>query len=339
VSPAPAPPPRPADLLLDRPAAESARRVALAHLARALAARRALAAGDDPEALHDLRVAVRRLRSTLRAYGGELGSAVGRKLLRRLRRLARATNPLRDAEVGLARLARWRDELPESAERRAAAALAHALETRLAEGRDRILAGLPGELDTLAAKLGERLATWRVDLRPETATNGAPTLRARVGEEFAAHGRALDAALAAAAGGDASAAHRARIEAKRLRYLLEPLSSELDSAAAPLRRLRALQDLLGELNDLAVLAHELAAAAGESARKRYLVAAGIAPRARPEAGGRGGRLALVRRIAGERARLEQRVAREWLGSRASERTELKRGLAAVDAELAVGEGA
>src|SRR5690606_27012194 len=49
--------------LLDRPLAEAARRIALAELERAARARSALAEGSDPEALHDLRVALRRLRS------------------------------------------------------------------------------------------------------------------------------------------------------------------------------------------------------------------------------------------------------------------------------------
>ncbi|MBZ0102524.1 MAG: CHAD domain-containing protein, partial [Thermoanaerobaculia bacterium] len=59
--------PLPADLL-ERPAGEAARRIGLLELERAIAARQALARGDDSAALHDLRVALRRLRSHLRAW-------------------------------------------------------------------------------------------------------------------------------------------------------------------------------------------------------------------------------------------------------------------------------
>ena len=63
----------PADLL-DRPAEEAVRRIALRELDRAERAREALVRGDDPEALHDFRVAIRRLRSHLRAYRDVLGA-------------------------------------------------------------------------------------------------------------------------------------------------------------------------------------------------------------------------------------------------------------------------
>ncbi|MCB1009076.1 MAG: CHAD domain-containing protein [Acidobacteria bacterium] len=91
----------PADLL-DRPVEEAVRRVALSELARAEIARAALERRDDAEALHDFRVAVRRLRSHLRAYRKAFDGDPGKKLLRRLRKLGAATNPGRDAEVGLA---------------------------------------------------------------------------------------------------------------------------------------------------------------------------------------------------------------------------------------------
>ena len=56
----------PADLL-DRPAEEAVRRLALASSSARRRRARALVDGDDPEALHDFRVALRRLRSLLRA--------------------------------------------------------------------------------------------------------------------------------------------------------------------------------------------------------------------------------------------------------------------------------
>src|SRR6267143_515138 len=87
--------------LRDRPAVQGACAVALAYLDDARAAAALIAGGSDREALHAFRVAIRRLRVTVRAYPG-LHEGVSRKQRRRLRKLVRATNPARDAEVQLA---------------------------------------------------------------------------------------------------------------------------------------------------------------------------------------------------------------------------------------------
>jgi CHAD domain-containing protein len=85
----------------DQPAEEGVRRLALTHLETARTARARLGSSDDPEALHDYRVALRRLRSCLRSYRRELRSTVTRKSRRRVERLAHATNRSRDLEVHL----------------------------------------------------------------------------------------------------------------------------------------------------------------------------------------------------------------------------------------------
>ncbi|HZK77339.1 MAG TPA: CHAD domain-containing protein, partial [Gemmatimonadaceae bacterium] len=56
------------------------------------------AAADD-DLLHDFRVALRRLRSWLRAFDSSLGDTVRRKHERRLRSIVRSTNAARDATV------------------------------------------------------------------------------------------------------------------------------------------------------------------------------------------------------------------------------------------------
>ncbi|HEX7940304.1 MAG TPA: CHAD domain-containing protein, partial [Gemmatimonadaceae bacterium] len=54
---------------------------------------------DDPDAVHDFRVAVRRLRSWLQLWGDELDPIISRKQRRRIRDLAHATGPARDLQV------------------------------------------------------------------------------------------------------------------------------------------------------------------------------------------------------------------------------------------------
>lgn len=334
--------PRPSAGLLDRPLAEAARRIALVELERAARARIALAEGSDPEALHDLRVALRRLRSQLRAWRGELGPVVGGKSRRRLRDLAAATNPGRDAEVGagIARaLAAEARATAEPASRRAAPAearAAEALAARLERRRDEVYAeladsGLP-RFDALESRLRERLGTWEVRLDADAAAG--PTLRSALASEIRAHARALAEALGEAVAGAAGddAVHRARIEAKRLRYLIEPVAGDLAGAREPLAALRALQDLLGDANDLAVLAGELAADAAEAERARLAVAAGSPAAAPRRDGGRSGRAALARRIAERRDRLRAGFETAWTGGGASA-SRLTRALEALVAEI------
>src|SRR5437016_10218949 len=98
--------------LLAAPAPGAAHRIALSLLDAATAARERLPDTGDAEALHDFRVAIRRLRSTLRAYQPQLEAVVPAKLRRRLRDLARATGEARDVEVQISWLERRRDELP-----------------------------------------------------------------------------------------------------------------------------------------------------------------------------------------------------------------------------------
>ncbi|RXZ48390.1 CHAD domain-containing protein, partial [Agromyces binzhouensis] len=57
------------------------------------------ALGDEPDALHQLRTNVRRLRSVLGAYGAVFDEAVATELRRRLRELGRELGTVRDLEV------------------------------------------------------------------------------------------------------------------------------------------------------------------------------------------------------------------------------------------------
>jgi hypothetical protein len=79
----------------------------------------------------------------------------------------------------------------------------------------------------------------------------------------------LQRRLAAIAGpDDEKNVHKARIQIKRLRYLVEPLRTELPEARPVVRQLKELQTLLGELHDMHVLENELATAVEEAATEK-----------------------------------------------------------------------
>jgi len=277
---------------LDRTPSEGARIVALALLADAVEAAGRVHDREDAEALHDFRVAVRRLRSSLRAWQPVLGEALRKKDLKRLRGVGQATNEARDAEVLLAWLASLPSALPES--HRPAVDW---LSSRLADRRHRSRGGAEAPAVETLTRVAEKLAR-RLAAPPAAATSPTPTFAGALAVLVRAQARALRDELGRVSSAEAVAhAHRARIAGKRLRYLLEPLrgTKKVDSDAA-VKRLKELQDLLGELHDAHVAAAEVAAARVEAAADVIRRSAGEdGPGLRPG-------LIAVERAAHERAR-------------------------------------
>ncbi|XXF78868.1 CHAD domain-containing protein [Myxococcaceae bacterium GXIMD 01537] len=239
------------------PATEGARALAFQYLDEAKAAARRLRRPRDEEALHDLRVALRRLRTTLATYEDLFADTVSGKSLRRLRKLARATGPARDTEVEAA----WVSRQPGAARRpdESISTLLALLEKRhaksLADVRERAEDDLP--------RLFKRL---RKQLRRAHAED-EPTLGRLTAKQLRRQGRRLSACLARVKGpADALHGHQARIAAKRLRYQLDPFTPELTEARALVRRLKRLQDSLGEMHDLHVMLGTLSEA-DEAAHK------------------------------------------------------------------------
>lgn len=253
--------------LLDKSAPEAARLLALGYLADAEAAGDRLVAGGDAEALHDLRVGLRRLRSCLAAYREVLASSVGKKWRRRLRVLAQATNAGRDAEVQLAWVTPHRAKaLPRH--RGGVAWLAERLGRDVELARDQAAHDVVPELAQVARELRGRLATYEV-----TCVIGEVTAPVLLGAVAAGLVRQQTAELVelleqSRQGSAAERLHATRIAAKRLRYLLEPLKSELAAAAAVVKDLRALQEVLGEWNDRQVLGATLAGAVEQASAER-----------------------------------------------------------------------
>lgn len=249
---------------------EGARRVAIAYVDEAREAAARLRVGVDPEALHDLRVALRRLRSVMRFFERELHSSVKKKTKRRIQKIARATGEGRDAEVQLtwieAQLARtdW-------TERAGARWWANALQQAKERAYEKLQGSLVPELEELLPTLKEKLGRFR-----EERSLLGRSVPQRFGNRLATHLVRETHELAQALGSvktveDEATAHRARIHGKRIRYLIEPLKDELEEAKDAARLLKALQEKLGELNDLAVrttaLTHAIEAQALDRARR------------------------------------------------------------------------
>jgi CHAD domain-containing protein/CYTH domain-containing protein len=258
----------PAPKLLEEPVERATREVAQRLLEEADKHRRRLGDAKDAEALHDFRVAVRRLRSWLKAYKEPLRGSVSGKHRQGLRAVAHATNPGRDAEVHIEWL-RSRKEFFRRGRREGAEWLIERLVAARHAAEEPLQAAVDREFASVRRALTGRLKSYpaRVDVAaPGTvfATAMAQRLREQVAD--------LRSGIARVRGpGDRDAAHAARIAAKHVRYLLEPVATEIDEGASMIARLRGLQDVLGALHDAHVFGAEVAqamvAAGAEQARK------------------------------------------------------------------------
>jgi CHAD domain-containing protein/CYTH domain-containing protein len=320
---APTSPTLPDDLLAQRPE-EAVRRIALARLEELEGAALRLGDPNDAEAVHDLRVALRRLRSTLRAWKVRLAGSVRPRHRRALSELQALTGGGRDAEVGARGLADMSGVLS-PAERRGALWLRGRLVKQAARERQSMRRAAEKSLPRLLRRLKRCLSSYAVQVGAgevgAVAHETPPRFAADLALALRAHGENLRRSLARLSGGeDAAAAHAARIEGKRLRYLLEPLAERLPEAPALLERLKGLQDDFGAIQDLVALegivARGLEEAAVEHARKLHRAAgrasrkAGAAPRA-PRDETRAGLLALSRQCAQERRRRLDAACLGW----------------------------
>ena len=265
--------------------------------------------------MHAFRVAIRRLRSLLRAYRPWLGRTAGRKPRRQLRELARATNPARDAHVQLTWLAAEAASL-EREDRPGFEWMKRRLRRRQRSARRETGAPLARGFAHAARLLERRLR--------EMEDSGGHSFRLAFADVLAQAAEKFRSRLAAIAGpSDYRNIHRTRIQVKRLRYLVEPLRRVTEKARAVDKRLRKLQKLLGELHDIQVMEAELGAAveeaAGEKARRMHELAVEGETRRLAQERRRDevlGLLVLAGRAREQRDALYVKFDREWLADRA-----------------------
>lgn len=231
--------------------------MALSYLDEIARAEHRLADPRDSEALHDFRVGLRRLRSCLRAYRASLAESVSKKMRRRLRELTLATNAGRDSAVQLEWLQQRAGQLGPG-ETEGLAWLVGRLEGRQFDARGKVTASVVARFARLAGKLRPRLETVHLVVRTGRG-QPRPLFSDATAELISSYVEQLGERLEAVGGAESVAeAHAARIAAKRLRYLLEPLPRRVPRVRALVGRLKQLQDVLGNLHDMQVLAGEIA---------------------------------------------------------------------------------
>ena len=202
------------------------------------------------EGVHQMRVATRRARAALRTFIDVLPETEAEALQKDIRWLTGVLGPVRDLDVHLEHLAGYRRELPDDAH----GALERYQQYLLRERR-RVHGRL---LDALASPEYTRLIADYGELLSAATDAGIARRGLRIGDvafdtvkpllrKVRRRGRRID---------DRSppeALHRLRIDVKRLRYQLEfllPAYPEL--LAGPVKRLRKLQNVLGDHQDATV---------------------------------------------------------------------------------------
>jgi CHAD domain-containing protein len=233
--------------------------VLLAHLteqATALASLDPLVRVDSPDAVHKMRVAVRRLRSALATYRRLLDRSITDPLRDELRWLGRVLGPVRDAEVTRENL---RHEIADQPRSLVIGPVARRIDRTLgAEHRDahrRALTELRSDrylrlLDDVDAVAGGSA------LKGKRANRAArKQLPREVRRAFDRMAGFVEQAAAAASPDEADRLlHEVRKAAKRVRYAAESVQPAIGSDATDLAKaMEQLQDVLGEHNDSVVV--------------------------------------------------------------------------------------
>ena len=206
---------------------------------------------DEPDAVHQMRVATRRARSALQAFGSIIERDATRPLCAELKWLAAALGQARDTEVLLARLtAELAAISPALVTGPVQARITAHFTAELAQARQTALAALDGQrylrlLEDLDALLADPPLTPLAEREADKALP-EPVRRAA---------RRLQRALAAVPGAEDrdAAIHEARKAAKRARYAAEAAVPALgNTARRQAAQAKDLQQLLGDHHDSVV---------------------------------------------------------------------------------------
>jgi CHAD domain-containing protein len=213
--------------------------------------------GEDPEGVHQMRVATRRLRGALRAFKFILPVRNAGFLNREFRWLAGVLGQVRDLDVYQANLKRYAAEIPDAEAANLNDYREH-LQERWVEARKRLLACLASQR---YRKVKERFARFiergpsRATLRRFRTLTIADASRQLIEKRYE---RVLRRGRRIAPDSPDESFHALRIQCKRLRYLFEFFSLCYGKLFRPyVKRLKKLQDALGEIQDVHVASDEL----------------------------------------------------------------------------------
>ncbi|MBN1685334.1 MAG: CHAD domain-containing protein [Spirochaetales bacterium] len=202
----------------------------------------------DSEFLHDYRISIRKSRALLSLLKDLLKKDTISTHRKFLRECGRRTTPMRDLDVYLLEFPLFHDLLPP--------ALNFYLEAFYDETRTKRTAEQVNLSTYLAGReYGRRFASWKKHLKTgDLFSAGADADSALVGRQLIARGykKICKSAARISAHTSDKDLHALRIECKKLRYCIEFFMATVGEPVVDdvLSRLRTLQDVLGEFNDM-----------------------------------------------------------------------------------------
>jgi CHAD domain-containing protein len=251
-------------LLPDDALAEAGRKTLLFHFAEMLSHQEGTLLGEDIEALHDMRVATRRMRAALDIFGPAFQPKTVRKHLKGLRLAGRALGRVRDLDVFIEKAGLYRSTLP----------------PELQSGLDPLLAAWQAEREQDRQALSDHMhskayarfiqgfnrfvqtpglgSAAEIDVTADSVLPAAARVR-HVAPTLIytrlASVRAFETLLPTAT---VPQLHLLRIEFKKLRYALEFFQEVLGpEARGVINAIKKMQDHLGELQDAEVACQRL----------------------------------------------------------------------------------
>lgn len=257
-------------ILADEPMSEAGRKVIYLHFTRMVANEAGTRLGQDPEALHDMRVATRRMRAAFQLFAPYFDARALAPFGKRLRRLGRSLGAVRDLDVLLQKAQGYAASLPPDQSSSLDPLLA-AWQTQREVGRRELLEYLDSpvyrkfvtEFETfLTTPNAGALAISPDKPEPYQVRHIVPRLIFTRYESVRAYEPLLPAA-------SLDTLHQLRIECKGLRYALEFFREVLGPEATGLiKQVVAMQDLLGELQDARVAEGLIVAFLAEARNKK-----------------------------------------------------------------------
>jgi CHAD domain-containing protein len=244
----------------DEPMAEAVRKIMVRQYQTMLANEAGCRSGGNVDAVHDMRVATRRLRVAFRLFGGYYRRGVIRSLEQDLRKTGRTLGAARDLDVFNKTARLYLRSLPKQQRSDLDPLLANWKRSRQVAHRELVEYFDSARYRRFIEDLGEFLTTPGAGVAAGAADPPAPVqvrhvLGSTLWQRYETV-RAYEVVLAAA---PTTTLHALRIECKYLRYTLEFFQEVLGPGAAPLiRQVSAVQDHLGEIQDAEVASRLLA---------------------------------------------------------------------------------
>ena len=266
-------------ILRTDPMAEAGRKILAEQIRRMRRREAGSRTGEDIEDVHQMRVAIRRMRSLLNLIGAHYRAKTVRRTTQGLREIARALGAVRDLDVLILDLDDYAGALP-CDERETMAQVIALLDARRSDHRRRLNKLFDSKRYRQFVRRFRRMckrpgAGARVVKRKETPHQLRHVLPLLLHGRLA-RVRAYDTVLPAA---NDVVLHALRVEFKQLRYAVEFFQPVLGASARRfLVEVKAMQEILGRINDIAVFADYMNRIEGLSPRQTALVEIYIAAR-------------------------------------------------------------